>query len=338
MTKIQDVARLANVSVATVSRVINNSSAVTAKTRDKVESVVKDLNYQPNLLGRNLRRTKSHIALVLIPNISNPFYSRIVKGIEDIAHSNGFNVMLCNTDSDAQRERVYVDILKNKLADGIIFMASELSVNEMREISAVYPLVQCCEYLENLNVSHVSIDNFSAAYEATTHLCALGGKRVGFIGSMNNYISTIKREEGYKKALSDAGIKYDATLVRYGDYSYRSAFNATSQMLVNKDNRPDAIFAISDIMAIGAINAIADNGLSVPKDIAVCGFDDISIAAMFNPPITTISQPTYEMGCVAMKLLLNQINQTTSDKECIIMEHNLIVRATTDLKTGINNY
>lgn len=336
MTKIQDVARLANVSVATVSRVINNSSSVTAKTRDKVESVVRDLNYQPNLLGRNLRRTKSHIALVLIPNISNPFYSRIVKGIEDVAHSNGYNVMLCNTDSDAQREHVYVDILKNKLADGIIFMASELSVNEMREISSGYPLVQCCEYLENLNVSHVSIDNYSAAYEATTHLCSLGRKQVGFIGSKNKYISTIKREEGYKEALADFGIKLDTAFVKYGNFSYKSAYTATLQMLENKDSRPDAIFAISDIMAIGAINAIIEKGLNVPDDIAVCGFDNISFASMFNPPITTISQPTYDMGCVAMKILLNQINQESSDKECVIMEHKLIVRATTDLKTGQN--
>jgi LacI family repressor for deo operon, udp, cdd, tsx, nupC, and nupG len=334
MTKIQDVARTANVSVATVSRVINNSSSVTAKTRQKVEAVVRALNYQPNLLGRNLRRTKSHIALVLIPNISNPFYSRIVKGIEDIAHSNGYNVMLCNTDSDAQREHAYVDILKNKLADGIIFMASELSVKEMREISSEYPLVQCCEYLENLNVSHVSIDNFSAAYEATTHLCSLGSKRVGFIGSSNNYISTIKREEGYKKALLDAGVKYDKTLVKYGNYSYKSAYTATLQMLEKTESRPDAIFAISDIMAIGAINAIKGKGLRVPDDIAVCGFDDISFASMFNPAITTVSQPTYEMGCAAMKILLSQINQESSDKECVILAHNLIVRATTDLKGG----
>ena len=204
MINIKDVAMLANVSVATVSRVINNNSSVTEETKKKVKKAIKSLNYQPNMLGINLRMARTHIVLVLIPNISNVLYAKIVKGIEDVAHKNGYNVMLCNTDSNVVRERIYINILKNRLADGIIFMASQLSAKEMNLLSTNYPLVQCCEYREDVNIAHVSVDDFSAAYKATTHLCSLGRKRIGLISSKNKFNSTLKREEGYKKALEDA--------------------------------------------------------------------------------------------------------------------------------------
>lgn len=325
---IQDVAKAAGVSVATVSRVLNNSSAVSGKTKDIVIDVIKKLNYQPNLLGRNLRRTETKLVLVLLPSIANPFYSGIVKGIEDIGHKNGYNVMLCNTNSDINREKVYLDLLKNRLADGVIFMAPELSREELSETGTVFPVVQCCEYKEGAAVSHVSVDNYSAAYKAIRHLTSLGHSRIGMISCSNNFLSIIRREEGYFKALEDAGISPDKNYINYGDYSFKSGLRATARFLLMKDS-PTAIFAISDIMAIGAIRAIREKGLVIPKDIAVVGFDDISFSSMCDPMLTTVSQPKYDLGCTAMELLLGQIRGEIKQPQDILLETELIIREST---------
>ncbi len=325
---IQDVAKAAGVSVATVSRVINNSQAVTENTREAVMSAIKMLNYQPNLLGRNLRRAETQRLLVLLPNIGNPFYARIVKGIEDVAHKNGFNVMLCNTDSDAEREKVYLELLKSRLADGVIFMAPVLDKEGLTEIGKSFPVVQCCEYTEGAQVSHVSIDNHAAAYKVTRHLISAGHKRIGMISSRGSLVSISQRESGFKKALADSGIDFRQELVKYGDYSFNSGLRAANQF-VSMSDRPTAIFAISDIMAIGALRAIRENNLKVPDDIAVVGFDNINFASMCNPTLTTISQPKYDMGCIAMELLLQQIRGELKEPRNILLEYEIIIREST---------
>lgn len=328
MSTIQDVARLAGVSVATVSRVLNNSSSVTGKTKETVLEAIKKLDYQPNLLGRNLRRAETRMVLVLLPNISNPFYPGVVKGIEDVAHKNGFNIMLCNTDSDRSREKICLEMLKNRLSDGVVFMAPELDKTELTDIGRDFPVVQCCEYKEGAVVSHVSIDNTAAAYKAVKHLLGLGHRRIGMISSNNSFLSTIQRESGYRKALEEAGISFDADLVKYGDYSFISGLRAANQLLSSKD-KPTALFAISDIMAIGALRAVKENGLKVPDDIAVIGFDNISFSSMYDPPLTTISQPRYDIGCVAMELLLKQIRGELKNPRDVVLEYELVIREST---------
>lgn len=325
---IQDVAKAAGVSVATVSRVINNSTSVSAETKELVVGAVKRLDYRPNLLGRNLRRAETRLILVLLPNISNPFYSRIVKGIEDVGHRNGYNVLLCNTDSEPGREKLYLDHLKHRLADGVIFMAPSLSREELTETGKSFPMVQCCEYKEGAKVSHVSIDNSAASQKAVKHLLALGHRRIGLISCDNEYVSTIHREEGYRKALLDAGIKPEDGLLKDGDYSFKSGFRAASQLLSLAD-RPTAVFCISDIMAIGAIRAARERGLKVPDDFAVVGFDNINFASMCDPMLTTVSQPKYDLGCTSMELLLKQIRGEMKEPQDLILEFNLVIREST---------
>lgn len=325
---IQDVAKAAGVSVATVSRVINNSTSVSAGTKELVLGAVKRLDYRPNLLGRNLRRTETRLILVLLPNISNPYYSRLVKGIEDVGHRNGYNVMLCNTDSDPGREKLYLDLLKNRLADGVIFMAPSLGRNELTETGKSFPVVQCSEYKEGARVSHVSIDNSAAAQKAVKHLLALGHRRIGMISCDNDFLSTAHREEGYRKALLDVGIKPEEELVRDGDYSFKSGLRAAGQLLSLRD-RPTAVFCISDLMAVGAIRAAKDNGLRVPEDFAVVGFDNISLASMYDPMLTTISQPKYDLGATAMELLLRQIRGEMKEPQDLVLEFELIIREST---------
>ena len=328
MATIHDVARAADVSVATVSRVLNNSPAVTEKTRKMVIDVISELKYQPNLLGRNLRRMETRMVLVLLPSISNPFYSQIVKGIEDVGHENGYNIMLCNTDSNKQREKVYLELLKNKLLDGVIFMAPELDKDALSEIGKSFPVVQCCEYKEGTGVSHVSIDNTSASLKATNHLIAMGHRRIAMLSCENNFVSTACRESGYKKALENAGIEFDASLIKYGDYGFKSGLELTKQLL-SIEKKPTAIFAVSDMMAIGGAKAVRENGLKIPEDMAIMGFDDIDFASMVDPMLTTISQPKYDLGCTAMVLLLKQVNGELKEPQNIFLEHELIIREST---------
>lgn len=328
MATINDVAKHAGVSVATVSRVINGNAKVSPETITKVKQAIAELDYRPNLLGRALRKTRSERILVLLPNIANPFYAEIVKGIEDVANKNGYSIMLCNTDSDLDREKKYIKMLKNHLADGAILMASELTSEELTELSQEIPIIQCCEYKVGLPITHVSIDNEMAAFKAVNHLIGLGHKRIAFIGANNQFLSSTLRKEGYIRALEEAGIDYNPAYCGYGDYSYKSGFRVMKYLL-SLDPRPTAVFCISDLMAVGAIRSAMEENLHVPEDLAVCGFDNVYFARMFKPTLTTVSQPMYDLGCVAMEVLLKAIESKDMETMHYILEHELIVREST---------
>lgn len=328
MPTISDVAAKAGVSVATVSRVINGSSKVSPETLIKVKQAIAELNYRPNLLGRALRKTKSERVLVLLPNIANPFYAEIVKGIEDVANKNGYSIMLCNTDSNLEREKKYIKMLKSHLADGAILMASEMTCEELTELSHEIPIVQCCEYKVGIPITHVSIDNEMAAYKAVNHLIGLGHKKIAFIGAKNQFLSSSLRKDGYIRALNEAGIDFDPAYCGYGDYSYKSGFRIMKQLL-SLEARPTAVFCISDLMAVGAIRSAMEEELRVPEDLAVCGFDNIYFSRMFKPTLTTVSQPMHDLGCTAMEALINIIEEKNTEPMHYFMEHELIIREST---------
>ncbi|MFW6377715.1 MAG: LacI family DNA-binding transcriptional regulator [bacterium] len=328
MATIRDVAEKAGVSIATVSRVLNNQATVRPATRAKVEAVIKELNYQPNYLGRNLRRAETKLILVVLQNISNPFYAKVVKGIEDVGHKNNYNIMICNTDSDTDRERDYLELLLNKLVDGVILMEPEIEAEELTQISKDFPVVQCCEYKEGSNISHISIDNIAAGYTAVSHLLKLGHQRIAMISGYNRLLSAIQREKGYRQALLDSGIEFDPDLIKYSSYGFTGGLRSAKEIL-QMDDRPTAIFTISDITAIGAIKAIKQEGLRVPEDIAVVGFDNTGIAAMYDPPLTTVAQPRYDLGKISMEILLDLINNKNIVNKEIYLEHELIIREST---------
>lgn len=329
MATIQDVAKAAGVSVATVSRVLNNSPKVAVQTKERVLLTIKKLNYQPNLLGRNLRRSETRMILVIIPNIENPFYSSVVKGIEDVAHKNDYNVMLCNTEYDPKRLNAYIELLKNRLSDGAITMGLEFASKELSALASQFPIVQCCEYIEGAGTSYVAIDDFNAAVRAVRHLINIGHKRIGLITCKDRFISNIKREQGYKKVLEDAGIGVDPELIKYeGSHAFKNGLRAVEKFL-NMPERPTAIFACSDLLAIGAMKGIKEHGLRIPEDIAIVGFDDISFAAVSNPPLTTIAQPKYDLGCTAMQILLDQIQGIITHPQVVHLEYDLIIREST---------
>ena len=334
MATIQDVAAQAGVSVATVSRVMNGSPRVSPAAQARVLDAIDRLDYHPNLLGRNLRRTETRMVLVVLPTIANPFYAGIVQGIEETAHREGYNVLLCNTASDPERERLYLNMLSQRLADGAILLAPELGVQELERLCRSHPLVQCCEYLEGAAVSHVTIDNRAAARDAVRHLVSLGHTRIGLVMFEPCYVSQFARIYGYQDGMAEAGISYQQNYFAEGDFGFESGRAGGEQLLrLPGGVRPTAIFAGSDLMAMGVVQAAREAGLSVPKGLAVVGFDDIDVATMGEPQLTTVAQPQHDLGRVSMEVLLRQLRGESTVPEDIDLPHELRIRDSTAGRT-----
>lgn len=327
MSTIQDVARLAGVSSATVSRVLNDRNVVTEKTAVKVEQAIKELNYKPSLLARNFRTSKSRLLLVLIPSIANPFYADIIKGIEDTAIKKGYNILLCETGSNPEREEIYFNLVRNRLADGVISMDPAVNKVRLNELAEKYPIVQCSEYDRSGPISYVTIDSQLAAYQAVKYLIQIGHKKIALINSDKKYLYARDRYKGYVCALSEHHLPINKDWVfNVENVSFEDGQQAMRRLLKNED-RPTAVFTVSDVLAIGALKEINLKGLQVPEDIALVGFDNISFSNMLNPALTTISQPMYRLGSVSTSMLINKINGI--EVENAILSHELIVRAST---------
>jgi len=325
VSTIAEVAKEAGVSVATVSRVINQSGSVSPEAERKVNAAIAKLSYCPNVLARSFRTKESKTILVLVPNISNPFYSKIVSGIEDVLKRDGYNSMLCITEMNRAQTKGFLDLMSIKRADGAIVMETGES-DLIATYAKSYPVVKCSGYCEDLSISYVSIDNFIAAKQVVEYLVSLGHKRIGFIGSTNKFDSTELRKKGYMTVIINNEIEIDKRYMRDADdnYSFKSGMEAAKKMFLLKD-RPTAIFCISDMIALGAIRASIEMGLRVPEDVSIIGFDDVEYATMFHPLLTTVSQPCYEMGKAAGDLILKRLGGSTETKH-LKLDHKLVLR------------
>lgn len=327
MTNIQQVAKQAGVSVATVSRVLNGQNTVSSKTRIKVEEAIKNLNYEPSMLGRNLRNSESRILLILIPSISNPFYLEIIKGIEQIALSQNYNILLCETDSNPEKENIYFDLVRKKMADGIISMDPAVNIETLKELAEKYSIIQCSEYNLDSGIPYVTIDNEEASYRAVKHLIQIGHKKIALMNSDEKFLYARQREMGYQRALEEHEIPLNDDYIIYTKHlGFEHGQQAVKKILAIQD-RPTAIFAVSDLLAIGALKEINASGLHVPKDIAVIGFDKIDFSNMTNPTLTTIAQPMYKMGTVAAEMLIDKIRG--NDVDSVILNYELVLREST---------
>ena len=330
MPTISDVAREAGVSVATISRVINNSPRVLPETKAKALSAIERLQYQPNILARNFRRSESRVILVLCPNFTNPYYANVVTGISDSARQYGYSAMFCTTQGDKQLEKDFLDMLKGKKADGAILLATESSERFMTHLSEQFPIVQCSEYFPDAGLSHVSIDNYKAARHAIKYLTGLGHKQIGFITSNDAYLSMSNRLQGYKDALEQVGIPFQTELVQYtGEgYHFSNGMKAVHNLL-SLHNKPTAILCVSDILALGAIRGAEDAHVKIPEELAIVGFDDVEYATMFKPHITTVRIPCYALGTSSMELLWNLMNNIKATCKEVVLDFELIVREST---------
>ncbi len=332
MASIQEVAREAGVSTATVSRVINNHPFVSDKSRQSVEKAIRKLNYEPNMMGRNLRTSSTNMLLVLLPSISNPFYSKILQGIQDTARRKGYYILVCETDASSEIQSFFINTAKQQLAAGIISLDPSLDLEDvlLPQLQDGYPIIQCGDSPQNDTIPYVSIDNVMAAYKAVKYLLATGHTRIALITASDDFRYAADRREGYVKALAESGIQPSEELISRGEVDYEGG-RLAMQKLLTMDQLPTAVFAIGDIMAIGALKAIREAGLHTPSDIAVIGFDNIPFSNMTTPTLTTVSQPMYDMGCSAAQMMIDKLNQKEKTIKSLILSHELIIRESTEL-------
>ncbi len=332
---IRDVARIAKVSVATVSRALASPDTVRAATREKVESAIRKSGYRPNALASRLRRQKSDSIVVVVPSIHNPFFSNVIRGIENLAHLSGYKVLLGESQGNQERLDSYASMLARKEADGLILLGALLpSILKEAEshLSQSIPVVSACEYFEHINLPNVRIDNVAAAAMATEHLLRLGHARIAKItGPMHNPLSK-DRLTGFRQAMAQAKTRVDEALVVNGDFSAPSGYAAMKTLLARTD-RPTGVFCSNDEMAIGAVRAIKETRLRIPRDISIIGFDDIRFSGYCDPPLTTIYQPQAAIGEMAMQLMIEMLQDeadlSAETARTIILPHSLIVRAST---------
>ena len=325
MANMTDVAKLANVSTATVSRVIQNPEAVKEKTRIKVLQAIEELNYQPNILARYFRRTETKTILVVVPSIVNNVFPQMIAGIDLVAGQHGYKVLLGNTYQDPEKAYSYIEELKQKQVDGMILLTTRLDKDVITDIAERYPVVLTSDFIEGLNVPTVAIDNISSSREAVEHLLQLGHSRIGMITGPLNSLLCRDRLKGYRQALLANEVAIEGVLIQEGDHTYESGYNQMNKFLALEET-PTAIFAANDSMAMGAIKAVKDQNMKVPEDVAVVGFDNIQFSKIFEPALTTIAQPLLEMGKRSMELLLKQIKGEPLTKKQLVLDTKLIIR------------
>lgn len=327
---IEDVAQCANVSVATVSRVINKSSLVSEKTTQRVIETIEALGYVPNVSARNLRKRESRVVLVLAPNFANPYYSHILPGICDSARMLGYSAFICSGQTESQ-EQTLLEMLETKRADGAILFTCNYDDDWLANYSDKFPLVQTSEAVDGINIPYVAIDNYRAMRDSMEHVHSLGHEKIGFITIRNKFLSTRLRKAGYRDAVEEyyGHDAVDESLIfEMDDYGFESGRKAAIQLL-SRNDRPSAIVCASDVLALGVIAAARELNLRVPEDISVVGFDDVDYTKMFHPYLTTIRQPCYQLGWESMKVLQRCIERGTNLADRIVLPHELKKREST---------
>jgi LacI family transcriptional regulator len=330
MNTIKDVANLAKVSTATVSRVLNNPGSVSPEREQRVLEAVKKLAYQPNKVARNLRRSESHTIGVLLPDTRNPFFAELAKGIEDLCTPQGYTVVLCNTDEQPEKAIGHINTLYQQRVAGLIVVSpGKITAHLQRLIDRGYPLVIADRPLPGLETDLVAADNSGGAAQAIQHLTALGHRRIGLIAA-ERYLDTVKlRWTGVETALRAVGIALEeCSIYKQGDFLPQSGY-AGAEALLRQNPALTALFAFNDLMAYGVLHYAQRQGLTVPDRLSVMGFDDILISAYTNPSLSTVAQPKYELGQKAAEILLRRIQESTEPIQEIILPTKLMVRAST---------
>ncbi|MDF2635121.1 MAG: transcriptional regulator, LacI family, partial [Pelosinus sp.] len=298
---IKEVAQEAGVSIATVSRVLNEQSGVSEELAEQVRMAVQKLHYQPNAIARALKNAQSRSIGLIIPDIENPFFPALVRGVEDGAQKNGYAVILCNTDGNPQTEERYIRFLLSKQVDGILFVGNlDFEKNASWLAVLPVPMVLLDRRILGAPFSTVLIDNEKGAFLAVEHLIKQGRKRIAIIGGKPQSSTSIERVKGAMDALKIYGYYRETQVIFNGYFSFEGGYQATQELLHSQDTF-DAIFAANDMMAIGAMECLVDHDRQVPHDVAVVGFDDIKMASWHKPSLTTVRQPVYEMGQIAVE-------------------------------------
>ena len=323
---IKDVAREAGVSVATVSRVLNGSAAVSEDTAENVHEVIARLGYSPNFLGRNLRKRETRNILVIVPYIGHSLYSDIIKGIQDEA-SNEYDILVAAGYSTRDTELRLLGMLTNHTVDAAVMLGTRVDAQTLDALADRYNIALCSESIEGSHALTIMIDNKKAAYEVVNRFIAAGKTRIAFVTTDETIIapSSTDRLAGYLSSLTDNHIKVREEYIFKRNYDYTCGIQAAHELMRQSDP-PEAVLCISDLLAAGFIKGCNDIGVKVPKDVQVCGFDNISLCEMFTPMITTVSQPAYRMGRTAARRLIDSLKTGMRSYGTEYLEYGIIVR------------
>jgi LacI family transcriptional regulator len=325
VTTIYDVARRAGVSPATVSRVVNGHANVDSALAERVRAAMRELDYRPNAVARNLRRSRTSLWAVIISDVGNPFFTSLVRGVEDVAQRAGYSVVLCNSDEDPTKEGQYVTVALSEQMAGVIISPSGRATHVNRLIDARVPVVVIDRQLRNAPVDTVLVDNEHGAELGTTHLIEAGYRRIACITGPRRLSTAMQRLRGYERALAAAGQPLEENLVRYADFREDGGYRAMASLLAAKP-RPDAVFGTNNLMTVGAVECLVDSGIQVPTEIGVVGFDDVPWAHLVRPALTTIAQPTYDLGRTAAELLVDRITTPQRRPSTVTLPTKLHVR------------
>ncbi len=324
MATINDVAVKAGVSTATVSRALNGKSTVDPALAARVLEAAAELGYQPNGPARNLRRQETAVLALIISDVENPFFTSIARGVEDVAHTVGYSVVLCNSDENPDKERRYIDVAIQERVAGVVLSPTGTATNVDLLAARGTPVVAVDRPLPEAT-DMVLVDTRHAAREATAHLIAQGYERVGCITGPPGIRTADDRLAGYRDATRAAKRRYSAKNVRRTGYRADGARQATTELLT-QDERPDALLVANSTMAIGVLDALSELGLRPGKDIGVVAFDDAPWTPLVSPPLSVVSQPAYEIGTIAAELLLARIADTTRKPTTTTLNATLITR------------
>jgi LacI family transcriptional regulator len=326
---LKQVAEKAGVSLGMAGRVLGNYGSFSEATKKKVTDAARALNYTPNVIARSLRTQLTRTIGVLISDITTFFWTTLVRGIQDKAGKAGYSVILCNSDDESVNEQLYLSTLFERNVDGLIVSPTPHNHSYLKKLArGMVPLVLVDRGVKGLRVPTIKTDNQAGAYEAVKHLIDLGHNRIAIITGIPGVETSEERFEGYRRALRDGGIPLRKTLIKEGFFQKDRAFSATEELL-RMARPPGAIFVSNEPMVSGCILALKKNGLSIPIDIAVVGFDDPVWASYMDPPLTAVSQPSYTMGMLAFDYLLAQISGSGKDKkyiEDVILRPTLFIR------------
>lgn len=323
---IRDVAKKANVSVATVSRILNGLNGYSDKTKQKVMRTIEEMGYHPNAIARSLNNRRTQTIGVLFPAVSNEFSSALLHGIEDYAHSRNYSVLVCNTAVDGSRTLSYLQVLREKLVDGVVFASEVLREEYAKVLEAMnVPVVLLSSEAGHLSYPHVKVDDRKAAYDAVRYLIGKGHREIAMIsGTKDDPMAGVPRVEGYKQALLDNGLPFREERVAYGNFFFESGLHAMEALLKEAEGFT-AVFAASDEMAVGALTCVTKQGIRVPEELSIIGYDNIRLSMMVQPPLTTVSQPLAEMGQSAAGKLIHMI-ETGETVTSSIVPHQIVER------------
>ncbi len=334
---IYHVAKVAGVSTATVSRALNGTAVVAEPTRRRILQAVRDLGYGPNSIARSLKTGTTKTIGLILPDITNPFFPELVKGVQLLADERTYALLLSQTGGAPDVEERYLDLLvQGRAVDGILLVGMTLRGARLARFGALgIPSVSLDRNVNLPGMALVHLDNRTGGRHATEHLLSLGHRVIAHIGGPASLTVSQEREQGYADALRSAGVRPDGKLVVEGDFTEEGGRKACLELL-DAGARPTATFAANDLMAIGAMAALKERGVAVPQDLSVVGFDDIHLAAYTSPALTTVHQPTYEMGRRAAEILIDEIQQRrpVHDDRQLVFQGELIVRDSTARLSG----